>query len=70
VGVSKPERQRAQPRRLERWARPPEGYLKLNCDASFIPGDRCGGWGFLIRDHDGDVVLCGWGRVNHLLNVF
>jgi hypothetical protein len=30
VGASKPERQRAQPRRLERWARPLEGYLKLN----------------------------------------
>lgn len=23
---------------------------------------------FLIRDSDGDVVLSGWGRVNHLPN--
>lgn len=54
--------------RTERWKRPPEGVLKLNCDASFIPGEGCGGWGFLIRDSDGDVVLAGWGRVDHLLN--
>ena len=24
----------------------------------------------MIRDNDGDVVLSGWGRVNHLLNAF
>jgi hypothetical protein len=46
---------------MEHWRRPPEGYLKLNCDASFIPSELCGGWGFLIRDNDGEVVLSGWG---------
>ena len=61
---------RTQVQREARWARPPEGYLKLNCDASFIPDKKCGGWGFFIRDCDGDVVLCGWGRVNHLLSAF
>jgi hypothetical protein len=54
--------------RTERWKRPPEGILKLNCDASFIPGEGCGGWGFFIRDSDGDVVLAGCGRVDHLMN--
>jgi ribonuclease HI len=42
--------------------------LKLNGDASFLPSEGSGGWGFLIQDSDGDVVLAGWGRVNHLLN--
>ena len=28
--------QRAQVQRVVSWARPPEGHLKLNCDASFI----------------------------------
>ena len=62
--------QKAHVQRVQRWARPPEGHLKLNCDASFIPERKCGGWGFLTRDSDGDVVLSGWGRVNHLLNAF
>jgi len=53
-----------------RWTKPPRGVLKLNCDASFAPGEGSGGWGFLIRDSDGDVVSAGWGRVNHLLNAF
>jgi ribonuclease HI len=56
--------------RVQRWARPPEGFLKVNCDASLIPGELRGGWGFLIRENDGEVVLNGWGRVNHLLNAF
>ena len=41
--------QRAKVQRVQRWTRPPEGHLKLNCDASFIPERKCGGWGFLIR---------------------
>jgi hypothetical protein len=59
--ATKHPRQRALTSRTERWVRPPEGVLKLNCDASFISGERCGGWSFLIRDSDGDVVLSGWG---------
>jgi len=55
-------------RKVRRWERPPEGVLKLNCDASFYEEGNYGGWGFIIRDSDGDVVLAGWGRVNHLLN--
>jgi hypothetical protein len=55
-------------RKVKRWERPPEGMLKLNCDASFYEEGNYGGWGFIIRDSDGDVVLAGWGRVNHLLN--
>jgi hypothetical protein len=44
--------------------------LKLKGDASFQPSSMEGSWGFLISDSDGDVVLNGYGKVNHLLNAF
>jgi hypothetical protein len=53
-----------------RWLKPPEGKLKLNCDASFSPNSCDGGWGYVIRDSDGDVVSAGLGRVEFLLNAF
>jgi len=53
-----------------KWCRPPEGVLKLNCDASFRADENTGSWGFIIRDHDGDVVLTGRGRLNHVLSAF
>lgn len=56
------------PRRREKWSKPPPGSLKLNCDASFMPSSSSGSWGFLIRDCDGDVVLAGKGKINHLLS--
>jgi len=51
-------------RRREHLSKPP-GVLKLNCDASFHPRSMSGSW-----DSDGDVVLAGSGRVNHLLSAF
>jgi superfamily II RNA helicase len=44
--------------------------LKINCDASFKPESNTASWGFIIRDNDGDVVLTGRGRINHLLSAF
>ena len=49
---------------------PPEGVLKLNCDASLYIDSLIGGWAFLIRDHDGDVMMTGRGRLNHVLSAF
>jgi ribonuclease HI len=59
-------------RPTERWSRPPVGMLKMNCDASFKAEaeSNTGSWGFIIRDNDGDVVLIGRGRINHLLSAF
>jgi len=51
------------------WTRPP-GVLKLNRDASFKEETASGSWGFLIRDHDGDVVLAGRGEIDYMLSVF
>jgi hypothetical protein len=57
-------------RQPARWTKPPADTLKLNCDASFFPESKTGSWGVLIRDCDGDLVLTGRGRINHLLNPF
>ena len=54
------------PRRKEKWSKPPPGFLKLNCDASFLPSSSSGSWGFLIQDCDGDVVVSGRGKIYHL----
>jgi ribonuclease HI len=53
-----------------KWCRPPNGVLKLNCDASFRAEESSGSWGFIIRDHDGDVVMTGRGRLNFVLSAF
>lgn len=55
-------------KRKPHWHRPPLGILKLNCDGSYKGEDGSGSWGFIVRDSDGDVVIAGRGRVNHLLN--
>ncbi|XP_066364948.1 uncharacterized protein [Miscanthus floridulus] len=53
-----------------KWTKPHDGVLKLNCDASFKAENMSGSWVFLIRDHDGNVVLTGRGRLNHVLSAF
>jgi len=52
------------------WSKPPIGVLKLNCDASVVKETMEGSWGFLIRDHDGDVIMSRRGRINHALSAF
>ena len=44
--------------------------LKLNCDASFHSDSGSGSWGALIRDSDGDSVLSGRGRMDHVFSPF
>jgi hypothetical protein len=53
-----------------KWRRPPNGVLKLNCDASFQAEESTGSWSFIIRDHDGDVMMTGKGRLNFVLSAF
>ncbi|XP_043705219.1 uncharacterized protein LOC122655032 [Telopea speciosissima] len=36
---------------------PPLGYLKLNCDASYIPSSGSGGFGIVIRNHEGAPIM-------------
>ena len=37
--------------------------LKLNVDGAFRESDKNGGWGYVIRDENGDVIQSGSGRV-------
>jgi ribonuclease HI len=39
--------------------------LKLNCDGAFSDDSNSGGWGWIIRDTDGDAILARCGRVEH-----
>lgn len=54
----------------KRWCKPNEGILKINCDAAFCERGRNGGWGYVIRDADGDVVSAGRGRLDHVIDSF
>ncbi|WVZ72039.1 LOW QUALITY PROTEIN: hypothetical protein U9M48_020558 [Paspalum notatum var. saurae] len=63
--------QLTQPERIltrQKWEKPPENYYKINCDGAFLPDLMKGGWGFVIRDHTGQVATAGAGAVNHLLD--
>ena len=40
------------------WSPPGSGFMKLNFDAGFI-SDISTGWGFVLRDHDGNIILAG-----------
>lgn len=70
VSQSSRQSRPAKQQRQVRWHKPPEGYLKLNCDASFISETKAGSWGFLIRDVEGEVVMSGRGRISFALSAF
>ncbi|KAM0885844.1 hypothetical protein ACQ4PT_030094 [Festuca glaucescens] len=39
----------------EKWSPPIEGYVKLNCDAAFYPGENHAAWGVVVRDQRGEL---------------
>jgi ribonuclease HI len=51
---------------VQKWRRPEGDILKINIDGSFNQKDKSGGWGFIIRDADGDAVGSGAGKLEHL----
>lgn len=53
-------------REKKRWEKPQEDTLKINCDGAFHADTGAAGWGFVIRDADGDVALAGKGRLDHV----
>lgn len=55
-------------KKSEGWTKPSEGTLKINVDGSFSKETSSGGWGYVIRDHEGDVVVAAAGRLNHALD--
>jgi ribonuclease HI len=48
-----------------RWERPPEGYLKLNVDGSFMESDGTAGVGMILRAHDGTIVFSACKSLKH-----
>jgi hypothetical protein len=55
---------------IKKWEKPSSGLIKINCDAYFQENLKSAGWGFVIRDDDGDVIQAARGKLNHVLDVF
>ena len=53
-----------------RWKPPNEDVLKINTDGSFVQDERCGGWGFVVRDSVGEVMGAGAGHLKHVADAF
>ncbi|XP_048497928.1 uncharacterized protein LOC125496495 [Beta vulgaris subsp. vulgaris] len=45
------------------WSRPPSDYCKVNFDGSKLPNGQAS-FGFVIRDTEGEVLLCGAGALD------
>ena len=43
------------------WIPPPTGFLKLNFDGASKGNPRKSGYGFIIRDHRGEMLSFGYG---------
>lgn len=54
----------------QRWSKPPDDWLKINTDGAFLPKLSEGGWGFVIRDEMGDVILAGAGKLPRVRDAF
>jgi hypothetical protein len=48
-------------------ADPPNGIVKLNCGGAFSQSKRSGGWGFISRDYEGNVLSSGYGKLEKVL---
>uniref|UniRef100_A0A8I6Z5L8 RNase H type-1 domain-containing protein n=1 Tax=Hordeum vulgare subsp. vulgare TaxID=112509 RepID=A0A8I6Z5L8_HORVV len=59
-------RKRSQERAITGWTKPEVGILKINSDGSYNKDTLTGGWGYIIRDHEGDVVVTAAGRLHHV----
>jgi hypothetical protein len=51
-----------------KWKPPDVGWLKANIDGAFLNETKKGAWGFIIRDHGGQMILAGAGNVNPVHN--
>jgi hypothetical protein len=49
-----------------KWKPPPEDTYKINSDGSFDPNNRSGGWGFVVRNKNGDVLAAGAGNITYV----
>jgi hypothetical protein len=49
---------------IHTWIAPSDDWLKINCDGSYITDTRHGGWGFVVRNANGEVRGVGAGRMD------
>ncbi|TVU01082.1 hypothetical protein EJB05_53472, partial [Eragrostis curvula] len=52
-----------------KWLPPAEGVYKLNVDASFHATSRDGGWGYVARNDQGEVLDIGAGKITNVSSV-
>jgi len=48
------------------WRPPPPEFYKINADGAFDPNTRTGGWGFVVQDTKGEVMMVGAGNIQHV----
>lgn len=49
-----------------KWSPPSAELLKINTDGSFCAETRTGGWGAIVRDHQGRPLMAAAGRLQNL----
>ena len=52
----------------QHWQPPQVDFLKINVDGAFNDEDHTGGWGFIIRNSEGNAEVAGAGKLIHLQN--
>lgn len=52
-----------------RWTPPPQGKLKCNTDATWMQETEVGGVGWVLRDHNGDMMWAGAKRLSDMGSV-
>jgi len=53
--------------RKQKWSRPPSDFIKINCDGAFAQEYLTGGWGYVMRGSDGQIICSGYGRLNNVM---
>ena len=51
------------------WKTPPDDTYKINIDGAFHSDSRTGGWGFVIRNANGEVIASGAGNISFAASV-
>jgi hypothetical protein len=50
---------------LLQWKTPAQEVVEINTDGSFRERSKSGGWGFSIREHEGQALAAGAGHIPH-----
>ena len=53
---------------VQKWVRPEEGWVKLNCDSTLNSQDCVAGAGVVVRDDTGEFMLVEGRRYDHIID--